>query len=217
MKNSLFGPFAAPLSGKAAKQLIVLLHGYGSNGDDLFGLVPELAARFPDAAFLSPNAPYPCEMNPFGGYQWFSMHEYTLQAMFNGAIKSAPTLNSFLDAHLTDLKLKPRNLALIGFSQGTRMALHVALRRPEPMAGVVGFSGALSGPDHLPKELLSKPPVCLIHGTADSVVPFYQMEAAQTVLRKNGVTVESHPRPGLPHSIDAEGIEIAVKFLKQVL
>jgi phospholipase/carboxylesterase len=215
MTSSLTGPSAAPLSGKAPKQLIVLLHGYGSNGDDLYGLVPAVAPHFPDAQFLAPNAPYPCEMNPFGGYQWFGLREHTYQAMFGGAHEAEPILDAYLTKQLAHFGLPDAKLALVGFSQGTMMALHVGLRRPNAAAGIVGFSGLLVGDQALKREIKSKPPVCLIHGTMDAVVPFFAMQSSETALKACDVPVETHPRPGLSHSIDAEGIDIAVKFLKR--
>jgi phospholipase/carboxylesterase len=217
MTTTLTGPSAAPLSGKKPRQLIVLLHGYGSNGDDLFSLVPELAKAFPDAQFLSPNAPYPCEMNPFGGYQWFGLREYTYQAMFGGAHEAEPILDAYLTEQLARFNLKDSQMALAGFSQGTMMALHVGLRRPNAAAGIVGFSGLLVGDRALAREIKSKPPVCLIHGTMDTVVPFFAMQTSENALKACGVPVETHARPGLPHSIDGEGINIALKFLKGVL
>lgn len=207
--KSLSGPEASPASGGAASSLIVLLHGLGSNGDDLYGLVPLLAESFPDAHFISPNAPEPCDMAP-DGYQWFSLRDWSPASMLKGAEAAAPILNSFLDARLAKLGLKDDKLALIGFSQGTMMSLYAALRRPKPCAGVVGFSGALVGEE----GIVSRPPVCLVHGEQDMVVPFGAMAIAASILKRNGVSVETHARPNLPHSIDAEGIVAATKFLK---
>ncbi len=211
----LTGPSRKPLSGQA-KHLIVLLHGLGADGNDLFGLAPEFAEHFPDAHFVSPNAPFPCDMAPYG-YQWFSMLDRNPNKLYAGILEAAPILNAFLDAQLSALKLEPSKLALIGFSQGAMMSLHVAPRRAKPIAGVVGFSGGIVGGDTLGNDIQSKPPICLIHGDADPVVPYGLMAASERVLSSLGVSVETHTRPGLPHGIDGGGLEAAVAFLRRVL
>ena len=126
-----------------------------------------------------------------------------------GIRRAAEGLNAFLDAQLAALKLAPTQLALVGFSQGTMLALHVALRRTPQIACVVGYSGALIGPETLAAEIDSRPPVCLIHGQSDEVVPFAAMAHAKAALAQAGVPVETYARPYLGHSIDMEGIAIA--------
>lgn len=215
-KLHLTGPAMRPASGGPAKQLIVLLHGLGADGEDLFGLAPELAPSFPHACFISPNAPQACDMAPYG-YQWFSMQDRDPAKLYEGIVKTAPVLNLFLDEALEDLELKPNKLAIIGFSQGSMMALHVAPRRKEKIAGVVGFSGGLVGGEHLGMEIVSKPPVCLIHGDADPVVPYKLMGASEKILKSLQVPVVAHTRPGLQHGIDGEGLKECINFLKTVL
>jgi phospholipase/carboxylesterase len=212
---SLSGPSLKPKSG-TAKQLIVLLHGLGADGNDLFGLAPELAPHFPDAHFISPNAPFACDMAPYG-YQWFSMLDRDPAKLYAGILTAAPILNTFLDTQLASLNLDDSKLALIGFSQGSMMSLHVAPRRAKAIAGVVGFSGGVIGGDMLGNDIRSKPPVCLIHGDADPVVPYSLMKASEIVLSSLGVPVETHTRPGLPHGIDGGGMQATVAFLKKVL
>lgn len=212
----LSGPAMRPASGGKPKQLIVLLHGLGADGDDLFGLTRELAPSFPHACFISPNAPYRCDMAPFG-YQWFSMLDRTPATMYEGMLLAAPILNHFLEESLEDLEIKPNKLAIIGFSQGAMMALHVAMRRAEPIAGVVGFSGGIVSGEHMGREIKSRPPVCLIHGDADPVVPYSLMGASENILKSLGVPVVTHTRPGLQHGIDPEGLQLAIEFLKTVL
>jgi phospholipase/carboxylesterase len=220
----LTGPELAPASGGKAKQLIVFLHGIGADGNDLISLAYEMAADLPDAHFISPNALEPFDMAPFG-YQWFSLKAYAdnITAAFDqagryeGAKHAAPALNHFLDTMLQKLRLSDKDLVLVGFSQGTMMALHVGLRRKHPPACIVGFSGALLGSELLPAEIISRPPVCLIHGEDDPVVPFYLMERAEKVLKKEGIIVETHGRPMLPHGIDGDGIEIATGFIRRSL
>lgn len=210
----LSGPVRKPRSGAAPKQLAVLLHGWGADGANLIDLADMLAPSLPDAQFIAPNAPHVCEVNPYG-YQWFSLMDRQPQHMLAGARAAADILNAFLDAQLKELNLDNSKLILIGFSQGTMTALHVALRRTPQIAAVVGFSGSLIGADTLAKEITARPPICLIHGEADDVVPFASMQHATTMLNAHGVNVESHARPFLGHSIDMEGLQTANKFLKK--
>jgi phospholipase/carboxylesterase len=171
-----------------------------------------LASSLPDAQFLSPNAPQRCDMSPYG-YQWFSLRDWSPHSMLKGAHEAAPALNLFIDMQLKRFGLSDDKLALVGFSQGTMMSLYVALRRPKPCAGIVGFSGALIGEE----GITSKPPVCLIHGDADTVVPFGAMGLAEALLKQEGVSVESHRRAGLGHGIDPDGLDTASAFLKAKL
>jgi phospholipase/carboxylesterase len=207
----LSGPARNPKSGKA-KQLVLLLHGWGADGPNLIDLGDALSPVLPDALFVAPNAPFPCEANPYG-YQWFSLIDRQPQHMLAGVSTAADIVNHFIDHALDDLGLDNSKLALIGFSQGTMVALHVALRRSPAIAGVVGFSGALIGPDSLSKEIAARPPVCLIHGEADDMVPFKSMAMAQSALKDHGVSVETHTRPFLGHSIDMDGLKAAGEFL----
>ena len=212
----LDGPRYGPASGQAPKQLVVLLHGLGADGNDLISLAPYLAQVLPEAAFVSPNAPFPCDMAPFGR-QWFSLQERTPEAMLGGIRMSAPILEGFLDAELETAGLTAERLALVGFSQGTMMALHVGLRREAALGAIVGFSGALLAPELLPAEIKSRPPVLLIHGAADDVVPAQALPAAVAALEANAVPVTQELRPGLGHSIDEHGLQLAMAFLKEAL
>jgi len=213
---ALTGPFRKPRSGGAAKQLVIILHGWGADGPNLIDLADMFAPGLPDAYFIAPNAPHMCEANPYG-YQWFSLMDRQPQHMLEGARDAAKTVNHFIDEKLKELSLDNSKVVLMGFSQGTMTALQVALRRTPPIAAMVGFSGALIGAETLPTEIVARPPVCLIHGESDDVVPFAAMKHAADSLKSHGVSVESYPRPFLGHSIDMEGIQIAAKFLKGVM
>ena len=208
----LSGPEQKPASGGKAKSLVVFLHGLGSDGQDLISLAPLFAAEFPDTHFIAPNAPFACDMAPMG-YQWFSLRDWSPQSMLKGAHEAAPVTSLFIEAQLRRFNLPESKLAYIGFSQGTMMSLYTALRRPAACAGVVGFSGALIGEE----GITVRPPVCLIHGQDDMVVPFGAMALAEAVLKHDGIKVETHARPNLGHGIDPEGIAIATRFLKEKL
>lgn len=196
------------------KHLVIFLHGLGADGNDLLSLAPML--ELPDTHFLSPHAPFPCDFGG-GGYQWFSLADRDPHRILPEIRIAEPLLNAFIDAQLARFNLEPSAVALIGFSQGSMMALHTAPRRAESIAGVVGISGALFGAELLGEEIASRPPVCLVHGTADEVVPFIAMGAAETTLRSNHVPVEAHPRPRLGHGIDEEGLALTAAFLRRVL
>lgn len=210
--HALTGPSHAPSSGGPAKQLVVLLHGVGADGNDLIGLAPHLATVMPDTEFLAPDGPFPCDMAPFGR-QWFSLQDRSQAAMLAGVQSVAPSVNAFLDAELEKRDLTPDKLVVIGFSQGTMTALYVTPRRPAPIAGVVGFSGALVGAELLADEVVSRPPILLVHGEADDVVPAAAFDHAGQALQRAGFTVYGGKRPGLGHSIDGEGLTMAASFL----
>jgi phospholipase/carboxylesterase len=179
----------------------------------------EIRARppvLPDTAFVSPHAPDPCDGAPYGR-QWFPLASIEPHLLYAATTEAAPVLDAFLDAELARHGLTAKDLALVGFSQGTMMALHVAFRRKAPIAGVVGYSGLLSGPEHLPADIRSKPPVILVHGDMDQVVPAMAMNAAVRALERVDVPVEWHLRPGLPHGIDGEGLRLGAGFLLRLL
>ena len=214
--RTLSGPRRAPASGGPAKQLVVLLHGVGADGDDLIGLAPHWARALPDAEFLAPNAPFPCDMAPFG-YQWFSLQNRSVEALLAGVRETAPILDAFLTEAMVSRGLAPSHVALVGFSQGTMMALHVAPRRAQALAAVLGYSGAMIGGDLLPRQIVTKPPVHLIHGEADDVVPFQSMAAAAAALSGAGVDVTVAARPRLGHGIDPDGLMQGGRFLAERL
>lgn len=212
----LSGPSRKPASGGAARQLVVLLHGLGADGNDLIGLAPYWAPLVPEAEFLSPHAPFPCDMAPMGR-QWFSLQDRSQTAILAGIRAAAPVLDGFLDEALAQRGLDERQLALVGFSQGTMMSLYVGPRRAKTLAGIVGYSGALVGPELLPTEIRSRPPMLLVHGDADQVVPPAALPLAVAGLRAAGVPVEEIVRPGLGHGIDEEGLRRGGLFLKEKL
>ena len=216
MMPRLSGPSRPPASGGKPRHLVILLHGLGADGNDLIGLAPYWARLLPDAEFLSPNAPFPCDMAPYG-YQWFSSQDRSPEAVLGGVRAAAPILDAFIDEALEERGLDSRELALVGFSQGTMMSLFVGLRRAEPVAGIVGFSGRLLAPELLASELRSRPPILLVHGTEDPLVPYSSLAAAETTLKAAGVPVETVTSVGIGHSIDDQGLRRGGQFLKKVL
>jgi len=208
----LTGPSLAPKSGNPPKQAVILLHGLGADGDDLIGLAPYFAQMLPDAEFLSPHAPFPCDMAPYGR-QWFSLRDFGQDAMLRGLEAVRPTFDSYLDAVLKTRNLTEADVALVGFSQGTMLALHCTLRRGKPIAALLGYSGMLVAPDRLIGEITARPPVLLIHGEQDPVVPFEAMDLAARALDALAVPVLAVARPGLEHSIDDEGLAAGIRFL----
>jgi len=211
---SLAGPGIPAASGKA-DSLVILCHGYGADGNDLIGLVPFWQAALPNTAFVAPNAPERCEMGGFG-YQWFGVGERGVQDLGAGMLRAAPILDAFIDEQLTLHGLDESRLGLVGFSQGTIMSLHVGLRRKCAPAAIVGFSGALLGAEML-SQISCRPPVLLIHGDADPVLPVEQMHQAAAALSAADFSVQWHVSPGVGHGIDETGINLAGGFLKEAL
>ena len=211
----LDGPRIAPQSGTASA-LVVLLHGYGANGDDLIPLADEWRRQLPDAAFAAPNAPEQIPGN-WGGLQWFGLSFRDPGEYWRGVEASAPLLDAFLDAELARFGLPPDRLALVGFSQGCMMALHVGPRRRTAPAGLVGLSGRLAGPEHLEREIKVRPPTLLAHGEDDELIPVDALHAAREALSRAGVPVEWHVQPGLGHGIDDEVVRLAGAFLAAAL
>lgn len=213
---SLSGPSRPPADGSEPRKLVMLLHGLGANGDDLIALAPYWAQALPEAEFLAPNAPFPCDMAPFG-YQWFSLQDWSPESLLGGVRMAAPILDAFIDQALAERGLTDADLALVGFSQGTMMSLHVAPRRAAPCAAILGYSGALLGSELLATEAVSRPDTLLIHGQLDDVVPAAALPAAESALKSQGFPVTGIVRPGLGHGIDPEGIALGAGFLKEKL
>ena len=212
----LDGPRIEPRSG-AARQLVVFLHGYGADGNDLIEIGRAWQGMLPHAAFVSPHAPRPCGQAP-SGREWFPLTFRDPGERWTGVNAAAPVLNAFLDAELARRQLPPQALALVGFSQGTMMALHVGLRRSVPPAAIVGYSGMLVvpenvDPDAFAAEIKVKPPVLLIHGDQDELIPVQAVFHAAQGLAALDIPAEWHVSSGIGHGIDQEGLRQGGEFL----
>lgn len=212
----LDGPRLPPLSGSKPIALVILVHGYGSNGDDLIALAEMIQPALPDAAFVAPHAPSQMP-HMAAAYQWWPIETFSMAERAAGAAAVTPAFDAFITSELERVGLTDDRLVLVGFSQGTMMSLHVGLRRPRAVAGIVGISGMLVAPDRLEPEIRSRPPVLLIHGTADDVVPFHSMELAETALTATGVAVETQVSQGVGHSVGQDGLNAATEFIRRAL
>jgi phospholipase/carboxylesterase len=218
--TELDGPRLEPRRG-TARQLVIFLHGYGADGNDLIELGRAWQQLLPDAAFVSPHAPEPCAQAPVGR-QWFGLTFRDPGERWKGVNQAAPTLERFLDAELKRRNLPPGALALVGFSQGTMMSLHVGLRRAVAPAAIVGYSGMLVLPNDGPpqtvaKEIRSRPPVLLVHGDQDELIPPQALFHASQSLAELEVPVEWHISSGIGHGIDGEGLRHGGEFLARRL
>ena len=202
-----------------AKAAVVFLHGYGADGADLLGLADVLEPHLPGVAFLAPDAPEPCQGGGFG-CQWFPIPwlDGSSQAAAEAGLQAAARdLNGFLDARLAEAGLTPDRLVLVGFSQGAMLSLEVAPRRPEAVAGVVAISGRMLRPEALAAEAVVKPPVLLIHGDQDPVVPFADMAKAGDALVAAGFRTWGHVMQGTGHGIAPDGLGVALQFIREQL
>lgn len=205
------GPRLPARSGKA-RQLVVFLHGYGADGKDLIAIGQQWAELLPDAAFVAPHAPEPCGMSPMGR-QWFGLTFRDPDERWRGVNHARPALDAFLDAELARHGLSDEHLALVGFSQGTMMALHTGPRRVRAPAAIVGYAGTLEGADKLEAECRSRPPVLLVHGDQDEVIPVDALFAAAEGLAAADIPTEWHLSFGVGHGIDPEGLRHGGAFI----
>jgi len=212
----LDGPRMPPAGGRKPDALVVLLHGYGSNGADLISLAPYWAKALPGAQFVSPNAIEPVPQAP-GGYQWFPISQLDPRLMESGVRSAAQSVDRFLDRELERHGLDDSRLALVGFSQGTMMALHVGLRRKVKPAAILGFSGVLVAGRSLKEEVTQTPPILLVHGDQDPMIPVSAMFDSAEALAAAGFGAQWHVSYGIPHSIGPDGLDLGGAFLSTYL
>ena len=214
MADAWEGPRWGPASGSRPRHLVVLLHGLGADGFDLIDLAPGWGEAVPEALFVAPHAPEPCDMAPFGR-QWFSLQDRRPALLEAGVRQAAAWFGAGLEEELGRLDLTRQDAALMGFSQGAMTALFAGLRQPGGCAAVLAYAGALLAPESLVAELRARPPVLLVHGEADEVVPAAASRLAEAALRGAGLAVESLYRPGLEHGLDEEGINLGALTLQR--
>jgi phospholipase/carboxylesterase len=205
----LNGP-RVPAANGSATHLMVLCHGYGADGNDLIGLAPHIQQFLPTVAFVAPNAPERC---PGAGYQWFPISRLDPHEAHRGVERAAPALEDFLGSELKRMGLSPERLILTGFSQGTMMSLHVGLRRSTKPAAILGFSGMLTGSEDLPALGADAPPILLVHGDSDTVIPPQAIFVAAGALGRTGALVQWHVSRGAGHTIEPEGLLLGATFL----
>jgi phospholipase/carboxylesterase len=217
MAGELTGPRLAARSRGGARQLVIFLHGYGADGNDLIELGRVWQNLLPEAAFVSPHAPEPCGPAP-PGRQWFSLTFRDKNERWIGVNKAAPVVERFIAEELKRHNLPGGALALVGFSQGAMMALHVGLRRAERPAAIVGYSGMFvlpdgAGPDAVSGDIRVRPPVLLIHGDRDDLIPAQALLLSAQYLAALEIPAEWHLSAGLGHGIDQEGLRHGGEFL----
>lgn len=217
--TTLSGPMLPPANGEAPDAAVVLLHGYGSDGNDLIALAPHWQAALPGALFVSPNAPEPAGMVGFG-YQWFAIDWSgdRVAGRQTGARTARPVLVKFLEDLWAQTGIAPERTVLAGFSQGAMMALHVGTSLPadRQLMGIIGFSGAFLPPEGFGEAELARPPVCLVHGDRDEVVDPTLSDEANAALRAAGFDVAYHVSPGVGHGIAPDGLDFATRFLERI-
>ncbi len=215
--TKLSGPMLPPASGGVPKQAVVLLHGYGSDGNDLIGLAPHWQSILPDAVFISPNAPEQCRQLAYG-FQWFdiSLDGERLARRQEGVVEARPVLLEFLEDLWSQSGIRPEDTILAGFSQGAMMALHTGLSLDRPLMGIVAFSGAFLPPDGFGSVPLAKSPVCLVHGDMDEVVDPEHSADADVALRLAGYDVAYHVSEGVAHGIAPDGLAFATAFIQRI-
>jgi phospholipase/carboxylesterase len=208
-----------PHSG-TTRSVVVFLHGYGADGADLLGLADVLGEHLPDTLFVAPDAPEEIQMMP-GGYQWFPIpwiDGSSEEESERGMMAAVDDLNAYLDALMVDEDVLPEQVVLFGFSQGTMMALHVAPRREDEVAGIVAFSGRLLRPEQLKDEVQCRPPILLVHGDGDDVVPPQSLpEAAEALQDAGWQDVYAHVMKGTGHGIAPDGLQVALAFMRDKL
>ncbi|MGB0181409.1 MAG: alpha/beta hydrolase [Candidatus Puniceispirillales bacterium] len=197
------------------QQLIVLLHGWGADGSDLIDLAPHLSARFPHAVICAPDGPEPCTANPMGR-QWFDLGVDATQ-IDEGPSRAFPGLQKLLQALMEQFHISASQLAVAGFSQGGMMALYSGVRLTEAPGAIISIAGALLAPNQMAQALTAKPPVLLVHGKDDQVVPFQAMDMAKMVLESNGISVETLACEGVGHGISDDGLNRLITFIEDHL
>jgi phospholipase/carboxylesterase len=209
----LTGPIRSPLSG-IIRKIVVFLHGYGATGDDLINIADQWATHLPDTLFVAPHAPDVCEMSPLG-YQWFGLADFNPLNIRQGMDTAAPFITHYVKQLMAEHKLEAKDIAFVGFSQGSMLAMDMLFQIPG-LGGVIGYSGAFYPPASLDRPN-DAPPILLVHGTADTIVPYAALLQAQAQLQLYGVKITTQTCNGLGHSIDDVGLRVGREYLQKAL
>lgn len=212
----LDGPNRLPKKGKALQSLVILLHGYGSDGHDMIGLADMFKISFPNTGFFAPNAPHHCAINPMG-FEWFELPPMDFKTPIDGIRLMGSHITNYIDILADQYKVAHHKILLAGFSQGCMLTLQAGLNHHTQLAGLLGFSGKLLDPDILKAPNLPKPPICLIHGEADTVVPVNNTIEAAKQLKAHGFDVQHTIEPWIGHTISPAGLHTAQDFIKSCL
>ena len=198
------------------KQIIILCHGYGGDGQDISVLALNWRRFLPDAVFLCPNAPEVCTVNPLG-YQWFDMDIENDETILEKSLVAEKKLNTFLDQVLDDFQLDITNLALVGFSQGTMMIIQTALKKKEQINCLVGYSGKIINKQRLSNNIVSRPKIFLMHGDKDTIVSPNHLLESKEFLVQQGVKIKTKLFKNCEHKISVEGSSLGLEFLRKNL
>ena len=209
---ALYGPSLPRMDGQKPEKLVIFCHGYGANGQDLLGVGLNWQLEMPTVAYFSPDAPHKSPGMP-GGRQWWDIAGFSMEEQERGVTAAAPILNMFIDQTLEEAGLDESDLALVGFSQGTMLSLFVGLQRQTQLACIIGYSGAVAAPDLLAANIKTRPPVLLVHGDMDHMIPPTAMTASERFLTQNGVDVQTHLSRGMGHGIGPDGLDLGRDFL----
>jgi len=205
-----------PLSKSKPLHAVVLCHGYGGDGKDISSLAINWQRFLPDAIFLCPNAPEVCSVNP-QGYQWFDLNTEKEEIILEKSIVAEKKLNTFLDQALNNFQLEPHNLALVGFSQGSMIAIQVGIKKKEKINCLIGYSGKIINKNHLSNNINSKPKIFLMHGANDIIVPPTHLLEAKEYLKNHGINTKTKMFKDCEHKISVEGSSLGLGFLKKNL
>ena len=205
-----------PLSKNKAKQAVILCHGYGGDGKDISTLAINWQRFLPEATFLCPNAPEVCSINP-QGFQWFDLETEQEDVILEKSLLAEEKLNAFLDEVLNHLQLEPKNLALVGFSQGCMMSIQVAFKNKKKLSCVIGYSGKVINQKHLSNNINSKPKLFLMHGDSDTIVPPTHLLEAKEYFSNHGIKVKTKLFKNCEHKIPVEGTSLGLQFLRKNL
>ena len=201
-----------PEKGKDINNVVILLHGYGGDGNDISMLALNWKRYMPNTIFICPNGHEPCQINP-SGYQWFDLTKDDSGYILDQSLIAEKKLNKFLDQVKNKYKLRNDQICLSGFSQGCMMCINVSLINEQPYSCVVGFSGKIINTENLKMRKKNYANILLIHGDNDDIVPpTYLLEAKDFLLREK-VNIETHLIKNCGHHIPIEASSIGLNYI----